>query len=1022
MKKLNIKTKEIQLLVLFGVLTLLFISVNFANNYSPQGNYIFDDKLPRSAAISINIVSPTTNDNFSATAPDFVVEIDDPVNPIDTMWYNLNGGTNITFIVNGTIDQNNWTALVDGPVTINFYANNSISEIETASVTVNKDIVAPVVIVTTPAGGEYFNATAPDYVVEISDSGSSIDTMWYTLNGGANITFLANGTIDQNNWTALANGPVTIIFYANDSAGNSDSDTVVVNKDAGNPSVSITSPTGGEYFDATAPDFVVEISDSESPIDTMWYTLNGGANIIFLANGTIDQNNWTALVNGPVTIIFYANDSAGNANSAQVVVNKDTGNPTVSITSPTGGEYFGATAPDFVVEISDSESPIDTMWYTLNGGANIIFLANGTIDQNNWTALVNGPVTIIFYANDSAGNVDFDTVNVNKDATDPTVTITSPTGGEYFDANAPGYIVEISDSDSPIHTMWYTLNGGANIIFLANGTIDQNNWTALFDGPVTIIFYANDSAGNIGSDIRLINKDTAVPTFNIISPLPGQTFGVAAPNFIIEIDDDTLHIMWYNLNGGVNITFVNNGTIDQNNWTALANGLVTLTFFANDTFGHFNSTSVNFNKNADAPVINIVSPTSDSYFGIMAPDFIVEIIDDDLDTMWYSLNGGVNITFLSNGTIDQNNWTALSDGPVTIRFYANDTVGNFASSIRLINKDTVAPTVNLVSPTLLQLLGVNSPSFIVEIDDPILDTMWYTLDNGLNNYTFLVNGTFNQLAWDSVLNGTVTIYFYANDLVGNEAFDSILVRVDKIIPTIKVNLPVDDDTIGTPPYINITVNDVNVHSIWYRVGITVIILPLSANNTDQLLNLLIWNALPEGSFTIEFFANDTAGNLNSLYSVNLIKDISAPIVDIVHPLPNATSTSAPQITLIINDATLDTTWYSIVGTTYTFEFTATIGTNYITIDQAAWDSLSEGVVTIIFYANDSLGRISSDSITLNRVVPEVFDLIAFLTNPLVLTIIGVAAIAIVAIVIIVKRRKFHRTSDKEVRRIGSLWD
>jgi hypothetical protein len=390
--------------------------------------------------------------------------------------------------------------------------------------------------------------------------------------------------------------------------------------------------------------------------------------------------------------------------------------------------------------------------------------------------------------------------------------------------------------------------------------------------------------------------------------------------------------------------------------------------------------------------------------------------------MWYTIDGGItNITFTSNGTIDQGNWTARPHGTVTLIFYANDTASNIAFELVLINKDTVAPIVNIVSPFLDQLLGVNSPNFLVDIDDPILDTMWYSLDNGLTNITFVTNGTFNPSAWSSVLNGTLTIYFYANDLVGNEASDSIIVRVDKFIPTIVINLPTNSTVIETRPSINITVNDVNVDLIWYVVEPYPYI--ILANNTNQLLPLSIWDALPEGSFTIKLFANDTAGNLNNFYTINLIKDTLDPFVDIVHPLDNATiGSTAPLITLTITEATLDTTWYSIVGINDIFEFPAFTGTDTILINQTAWNSLSNGEVTIIFYANDTLGRISSDSITLEKDVPEVFDWLAFLTDPIVLTII-VAAIAIVVVtVILLRRRKFHRTSDKEVQKIESLWD
>ena len=329
--------------------------------------------------------------------------------------------------------------------------------------------------------------------------------------------------------------------------------------------------------------------------------------------------------------------------------------------------------------------------------------------------------------------------------------------------------------------------------------------------------------------------------------------------------------------------------------------------------------------------ISIVSPVPNDNFSVTAPDFVVEINDDvdTIDKMWYNLNGGANITFIVNGTIDPNNWTALADGPVTLTFYANNSISEVDSESVSINKDTG-------------------------------------------------------------------------------------------IPILVVNLPVNNTVIVTQPLINVTAIDVNVDKIWYSVDSNIIFL---TNSTPQLLDQLIWNSIAEGAFTIELFANDTAGNLNNFYTLNLIKDISAPIVDIRHPLPNAPyGIDAPIISLTINDATLNTTWYSIVGTNYTIEFTAIIGINNITIDQDAWNSLSEGEVTIIFYANDSLGRESSDSITLEKDLTEVFDWLAFFTDPIVLTIIGVVIAIVIVTIILVRRRKFHRTSDKEVQKIESLWD
>jgi len=348
---------------------------------------------------------------------------------------------------------------------------------------------------------------------------------------------------------------------------------------------------------------------------------------------------------------------------------------------------------------------------------------------------------------------------------------------------------------------------------------------------------------------------------------------------------------------------------------------------------------------------------------------------------------------------------------------SNQGLYNFENDLPI----SAAISTTIVSPSPDDYFGATAPDFVVEINDAVnpIDTMWYTIDGGATNITFTVNGTIDQNNWTALGDGPVTLTFYANNSISEVDFESVSINKDTSVPPLVVNLPANNTVQITQPVISVTVNDVNRDKIWYSVNSNIRFL---TNSTPQLLDQLIWNAITEGAFTIELFANDTAGNLNDFYTLNLIKDVSAPIVDIVYPLPDEIySTSAPRIILTINDATLDSTWYSIVGTNYTFEFTATIGTNNITIDQDAWNSLSEGDVTIIFYANDSLGWESSDSITLEKDLPEVFDLIAFLLSPLGLTLIG-AVIAIVVIVILVKRRKFHRTSDKEIRKIESLWD
>jgi parallel beta-helix repeat protein len=77
------------------------------------------------------------------------------------------------------------------------------------------------------------------------------------------------------------------------------------------------------------------------------------------------------------------------------------------------------------------------------------------------------------------------------------------------------------------------------------------------------------------------------------------------------------------------------------------------------------------------PVITLTSPITNYEFEDSVPSFNLEIFTYNLDVMWYTMDNGVNnVPFTTNGTINQNLWNALSDGTITIKFYAMDLLGH----------------------------------------------------------------------------------------------------------------------------------------------------------------------------------------------------------------------------------------------------------------------------------------------------------------------------------------------------------
>ena len=394
------------------------------------------------------------------------------------------------------------------------------------------------------------------------------------------------------------------------------------------------------------------------------------------------------------------------------------------------------------------------------------------------------------------------------------------------------------------------------------------------DGIGEIPYAIGGSAGAFDY-LPIASLDDVKPIITINWPSSGDFYGILAPSFNINVEEYHLDTTWYTIDGGLtNFTFSGNDTINQILWDNLAGEtIVTIRFYANDTTGNIGFADVTVVKDIMSPQIDITSPTPSDVFGVTAPSFNVRITDDYLDTMWYTLDGGLtNYTFTQNGTIEQTAWDAMPDGVIALQFYGNDTVGNIGSMEVVIEKDVEAPIIDITSPTPSDVFGVTAPSFNVRITDDNLDTMWYTLDGGLHNYTFTVNGSIDQSAWNAISDGAVILKFYANDTLGHIGSAEVSIIKDATAPTIVINSPTEGEEFGVQaPLFNITITDEHLDSIWYSFdgGVTT-----HAITNNAILNQTAWAALPEGDVTITFYASDTLGNEAS-ESVTVIKNIPA---------------------------------------------------------------------------------------------------------------------------------------------------
>ncbi len=666
---------------------------NIAGSAGNQDNFpIWRDGDDIAPQIAIN--TPNSNDLTGNKSFTFDIKITDQT--LNSTWYRLWNGTVLTnnntfeYLLDNEIKQIIWNEVGNGTVTITFFANDSIGRISYKNVTVRKDIFNPIITINEPIENELFGIISPsaEYFNITFEDPSNIDYKWYMLSNETYNTYdhTWNGYIEQLFWGEIFNGTIKITIFANDSAGNIGFAEISVEKDIHVPEILIMYPVNNQVFGSNAPNFIVEIRDPH--LATMWYTLNGGKNINFPANGTLDPTEWNTLIDGPVIITFYANNSLGNIHYESVDIIKETNSPIINIISPNIDQVYGYFAPNFNITIID-QTPINTTWYTIdNGVINYTFSGlTGLINQSAWEQKDNGVLTIIFYVNDSAGNLGFKDINVIKDTTAPKITINSPNPNQLCGSTAPSFSLTIVEPN-PLEKR-YSLNGRPNITFTAETQFSQSEWDNVGNGTVIIKFYIIDEASNINSSEVIVRKDIYAPEIIILSPIEDDLFENIVPSFTVDIQDANLDKMWYTINNGSQkVPFTSNDTIDQGLWDAIPDGIVTLTFFANDTIGNINFTSVNIIKDTLLPEILILSPNLNDILGINPPTFELSINESNLVSMWYTIDGGItNYTFTGTiGTIDQDAWNAALEGQITITFYAQDSAGNIGTETVIVIK------------------------------------------------------------------------------------------------------------------------------------------------------------------------------------------------------------------------------------------------------------------------------------------------------------------------------------------------
>jgi len=273
-----------------------------------------------------------------------------------------------------------------------------------------------------------------------------------------------------------------------------------------------------------------------------------------------------------------------------------------------------------------------------------------------------------------------------KTSAAPTFSIDSPVNYTLFGKLAPNYSLTITEGAG--NFTWYEFLGfGVNSTPIEleeniEAEFNQTMWNSLNNGTATVRFYVNNSLGELGYLDAIIRIDILDPVINIISPT-GGFFNSTPPDYTIEISDPNLNKTWYTLNTNqTKHIFTSNGTIDG--WSYLNDGIVTITFYANDSVSNENSTSVQVTKDIvdpGAPSFLTSDPSSWTKIDSFNLSWTNPADISGITGAYYKLDSvpstDTNGTYIAGSDIESIiGISVTTDGNHTIYVWLNDTAGN----------------------------------------------------------------------------------------------------------------------------------------------------------------------------------------------------------------------------------------------------------------------------------------------------------------------------------------------------------
>jgi len=763
---------------------------------------------------------------------------------------NLNRAATLTLngevvTVDAEFNFNQPVTLQEGANNVSLIADDGDEQI-TLDITITLDTALPSIAITAPSDGLITNEPL------LTINGTTTDTDTLTVND-APVSLTPEGIFSLAN-TNLIEGENSFTFIATDTNGNTVTEVLIVTLDTIAPQITITSPADGSV---TGAETIIISGNLSEPASL---TLNGAA--VGLEEDNTFSLTDTPLAEGDNTFAFIAIDAAGNQTERSITVSRDSQAPVISISAPQNN----STTNQAEITISGSVAGADEL--TLNG-TTVTLNQNGSFTQSPIT-LVEGVNSFTLTATDSSGNSAELILTLTLDSITPIITLTSPTDGNITQAAS----IDIVGSLSEAATL--TLNG--NAVTLAEDNSFSLPASALTEGANVFTFVATDAAGNNSQVVVTVIRDSAAPIISITTPQDGLVTNQSQIVIQGNVDDAASLTL-----DGIPTTLASDGSFSTGN-IALNEGDNRFTFVATDAAGNSTQTNITITRDSITPVITITEPVDGLVTSLAEQGFSGSL--SEVASLTFN---GIAIPLASD-----NSFTIapipLNVGANSFTFIATDAANNSSQVIVSVTRDTVGPTITIVSPANNTLTTSES----IDITGSVSEISSLTI----NGAPVVVAGDLSFGVTIPLAEGANTLTLLASDNAGNLGQAILTISRDSAAP----NTPVANLINRSNAQSGIISLQGNANSV--DVNITV---RISNTRTNEVVTV---TANSNGSFSaqingenddvLSIVAVDAAGNVSAAVTINP----PAPVNLTIMPIGNQTALLGQSLSfnVIVMDA------------------------------------------------------------------------------------------------------------------------